>query len=212
MPPAQGQQVGRAVEGIGQVVDRHIGERAVPLLILGQHETAADGEIGGGVKFPAGRVESLEAKPVGVAVEKHIASEQQVAGRVEGDLRPAAQRQTPAVGDRADPGRHAVRIKGFRPRAHQTQQHRRVGAMAAPGEGQGAEQADHHPCDAIQAPAIGQSREKPTGGDHRSGGMRTGGADPDLEQIESADHLPVGLGRAGHAEPLAVAMARPPRC
>ena len=211
MPRAQG-QVGRAVEGIGQIIEAHIGERAVAMLILGQHETAADGEIGGGVKFPAGRVESLEAKPNGMAVEKHVAAEQQVAGRVEGDLRPAAKGQPAVIGDLADLRRHAVRVEGFRPRAHQTQQHRRVGAMAAPGEGQGAEQADHHPCGAIQAPAIGQSREKPTGGDHRSGGMRTGGADPDLEQIESADHLPVGLGRAGHAEPLAVAMARPPRC
>jgi len=112
----------------------------------------------------------------------------QVALLVEGDLVLAHQVDAPGRADARQRGRDDVRVDQVGPVAFQPEQHRGVGAVAAPGQRQraehlGADAGDVGQLARVEQPAVDEA----FGRAHRAHGVRGTRADADLEQVERAD-------------------------
>jgi len=132
----------------------------------------------------------IRGKAHAVAVIRQLLPfvEYQVGFLVERDALAAEQCQLFALANLRQRRRDDVRVDPFGHFTGQAHQHRLVGTMAAPGQGQRAEQFDAHAHDLFQhafllQPAAGETRRCA----HRAHRVRGRGANADLEQVEYAD-------------------------
>ena len=178
------QQFGRGVEGEGLAL-LYVSRRIAPGLVLVDHEAAADRVPDLLAHDIAMRVIGKEFHRVGVEGQAHIAAEIQIGLFLESDFPAIGQFQRLLAADAGQPVRNRVRIDLGRIAALQAQQHRRIGAMAQPGQG---ERSVELGLQARDRGAIGQAAlDKDFRRLHRSDRMRTGGTDTDLEQVEDTE-------------------------
>ena len=100
----------------------------------------------------------------------------------------AGQAQASGRGDRGHQRVGGIGIHRLGRMAREAEDHRLVGAVAASGPGERAEQRDRdprHPPEQVRAREVGHERAR---GLHRPDRVRGGGADADLEQLARADH------------------------
>ncbi len=156
--------------------------------VLVDHEAAADRVV---VALSQGRavgVEGGEAHAIGVIGQFLALVEDQVGPLVDADLVLVVQAKAPTAADAVEAVLDAIGIDPVRLLAFQAEQDRLVGAVAASGQGQRAEQFHPDPDAARQQAGITQPAfDEACGGAHRSHGMRGRRADADFEQVEQAD-------------------------
>ncbi len=156
---------------------------------VGHHETAADRIIDALQDKPAVAVEGGEGHAVGMAGQRHLLVEDEIGLRLEIIGRMAGRRDPAGALDLFNDRIHEIGIDAVRALAHQPEDDGAARAMADAGIGQRTMQADLDRRDM----GIGRSRpiarqneiEEAHGGRHRPHGVRTGGADPDLEDIKN---------------------------
>src|SRR5690606_6006800 len=162
--------------------------------VLVDHEAAADRVVVLGGEHHAGGVVRGEAHAVGVVRQLLALVHHQVVLLVEGDLVLATVADALAAADALQRGRDEVGVDLVRPVALQAHQHRLVGAVAAPGHRQRAEDLGAHPRDPAEGAGVAQPLgHEARGRAHRSDGVRGTRADADLEQVEGADCHPAIL-------------------
>ncbi|MNP07313.1 hypothetical protein D3C76_993340 [compost metagenome] len=153
--------------------------------VLINHETTAHRVVFAAADLQAGVVEGAEDHAVGV-VGQRLADHRQVLFFDEVDFVLAEQAQAAAVADALQAGGDGFGVDGVRVLAFQAQQHGLVTAVALAGGAQRAVQlgldAGGGGEQAVAAQPFGEAR----GGAHRAHGVRAGGADADLEQVEDA--------------------------
>ncbi|MNH10286.1 hypothetical protein D3C79_697600 [compost metagenome] len=149
------------------------------------HEAAAHRVVLAAADLQSGLVEGAKDHAVGV-VGQRLADHRQVLFFDEVDFVLAEQAQAAAVADALQAGGDGFGVDGVRVLAFQAQQHGLVTAVALAGGAQRAVQlgldAGGGGEQAVAAQPFGEAR----GGAHRAHGVRAGGADADLEQVEDA--------------------------
>ncbi|MCY1281509.1 hypothetical protein D9M70_303190 [compost metagenome] len=182
--PAELQQFLGAGEVVGQ-----LGVVLVQLAGLGlgfvDDEAAADGVVGVAVQF-TGLAFDDQGHGVGVVGQVFL-QQQQVAAPVEGHRVAAVQQQLAGGLQGFDARGDLLRVDPVGPFAHQPHQRGAVGAVADAGGRQRAVQAHLDARHLVQQPALAQRRGEQRRRAHRAHGVRAGGADTDLEQVEHAD-------------------------
>ncbi len=157
---------------------------------LPRDEPAADRAPALGEQLGPGRVGGGEGERVRVLRRRGEAVEDQVRRRIEGNFRAAGQAQAPGRGDRGHQRVGGIGIHRVRRMARETEDHRLVGAVAASGPGERAEQRDRDPRHPPEQVGTGEVGHERAGGLHRPDRVRGGGADADLEQVAGTDHRP----------------------
>src|SRR5690606_7355044 len=157
-------------------------------LVLVDHEAAADGVVVAAGDLVAFGVVRGEAHAVGVVGQLLPLVHQQVALFLERDLVPAGQADAALAADALHGGGDDVGIDHVRHVAFQAHHDRLVGAMAATGEGQRAEDFGAYAGDVLQAPGLDQPAvDEAGGGAHGPDGVGGTRPDADLVEVESAD-------------------------
>ena len=133
----------------------------------------------------------------GVTVSKRIAR-----SAIEGNCAPPSEVERFRLAHPRDKRLGGVEIDGVRRFAAEAQDHRLVGGVAAPGEGERAHEADLDRRDLVDRARRDEPAHERGGGFHRPDRMRRRRADPDLEQFENTDHrLTSGLKSSNAAPP-----------
>src|SRR5690554_5178765 len=157
-------------------------------LVLVDHEAAADGVVVAAGDLVAFGVVRGEAHAVGVVGQLLPLVHQQVALFLERDFMPAGQADAALAADALHGGGDDVGIDHVRHVAFQAHHDRLVGAMAATGEGQRAEDFGAYAGDVLQAPGLDQPAvDEAGGGAHGPDGVGGARPDADLVEVEGAD-------------------------
>jgi hypothetical protein len=160
-----------------------VGDDAVVCsLVIVDHEPTAYRVVVAAGQFVVVGVIRGEAHAVGVERQLLALVENQVALFLERDCFLSEQQQLVRAANAFKRGWNSIRVDLIRMLPLQPQQHGFVGAVAAAGHGQRAEQLAAHAHDLLQhavavQPALGKARRRP----HGSHGVRGGRPDADLE-------------------------------
>ena len=151
-------------------------------------EPAADREpglVGERSRLPVPRD---EAHGVGMARRRRHGVEHDGPLGVERNCAPPDEVERFRLAHRHDKRFGGVEIDSLRRLAAESQDHRLVGGVAAPGEGERAKKRDLERGDPIDRARLDQPFGERGGGFHRPNRMGRRRADPDLEELENADH------------------------
>ncbi len=175
--------------GAERVADRCavLDDHRVAGFVLVEDEAAAHGVVLAPVQLGPVGVHRPEDHPVAVEVQPLAAVQDDVVVHGERDRVLAGQRQLARAADGLDARIGRARVDELGPFALQPQDDGLDAAVPVPGRAERAEQLAADPGDPREQPLLLQAEDEGAGGPHRADGVRTGRADPDLEQVEGAD-------------------------